>query len=69
MQEKETIINSIAEFILRNHVRLTYANINGERCAFKSVVDALGEIDPEKVETLILKGKRGVLGIIHLRKA
>ncbi|MEA1936019.1 MAG: hypothetical protein U9M96_04255 [Thermodesulfobacteriota bacterium] len=68
MREKQAVINSIAEFVLRNHIRLTYADINGERCAFKSVDAALGEIDPEKVETLILKGKRGVLGIIHLRK-
>jgi len=69
VQEKETVINSIAEFVLRNHIRLTYADINGKRCAFKSVVDALEGIGPEEVETLILEGKCGVLGTIHLRKA
>lgn len=68
MQEKETVINSIAEFVLRNHIRLTYADINGKKCAFKSVVDALEKICPEDVKTLILKGKGGVLGIIHLNK-
>ncbi|MDO9528554.1 MAG: hypothetical protein Q7J27_05255 [Syntrophales bacterium] len=68
MQEQEAVINSIAEFVLKNHIRLTYADINGERYAFKSVVDALEKIGPKDVETLILKGKCGVLGIIHLSK-
>ena len=68
MQEKEAVINGIAEFVLRNHIRLTYADINGKRCAFKSVVDALEGIGPEEVDTLILKSKYGVLGTIHLRK-
>jgi len=69
MQGREAAINGIAEFVLRNHVKLTYADINGERCAFKSVADALEGIGSEEIETLILKGKGGVLGTIHLRKA
>jgi len=68
VQEKESVISSIAEFILKNHNRLTYADINGKKCAFKSVVDALERIGPGEVETLTLKGKDGVLGIIHLHK-
>jgi len=68
MQGREAVINGIAEFVLRNHVKLTYADINGERCAFKSVTDALEGIGPEEIETLILKGNGGVLGTIHLRK-
>jgi len=62
------LVESIADFVLRNFINLpVYAEIHGEKKAFKTINDALSDIETDQISSFILRDKEDrVLGEIHL---
>ena len=63
-----SVVESIADFVLRNFDKLpVYAEVHGEKRAFKTVDDALRIIESDQVSSFVLKDKKDkVIGEIHV---
>ncbi len=66
-----TVVESIADFVLRNFDNVpVYAEIHGQQKAFRSVDDALENIEADRVSSLVLKDRDNkVLGEIRVGRA